>query len=825
MAPPAVAEVAVPFPVQGSFHYRVPSQLTSVTVGHAVTVPFGNRPVTGYVIGLLDEEPAGGPALKELRALEPAEPLFTDDLVPLARWISRYYSYPLGLCLKTALPTMLRRSTTLYASLTEAGRRAVVDRAAVLDPPVGALLDKLAELRSGSEAWPKLQRGGCTEAEGKRAVERGWIELRARQRDQGPRVRREEVYTLQVDPMAARGVFPRPGPVRDRLIDWLHRQGSAGRAELKDAFPRFERPLRQLRDRDLVAVTHREIELDAADRVLILEEDRQPRDPNDDQRRALERVHAALDVSSYQPFLLHGVTGSGKTEVYLQAASRVIEQGGGAIFLVPEIGLTPQFLSRFRARLGERLVGVLHSRLTPRERLDEWLRIRRGEARVVVGPRSAVFAPVPDLRLIVVDEEHDSSYKQEDGLRYHARDVALVRARTCEAVALLGSATPSLESLHNARSGRYELLSLPRRVSRRPLPDVELVDLRDQPSESPDSPLAALSRPLREALEDNQQAAGQTILLLNRRGFATTILCTDCGQSLRCPSCDVSLTYHGRRHEVLCHYCGRATPLPTRCPGCGSRDGLQLGGRGTERLEEELRAVWPDLRVDRMDADTTRSRAAHRRILDAFRQRRFEVLVGTQMVAKGHDFPGVTLVGVLAADAALHLPDFRASERTFQLIAQVAGRAGRGDRPGRVVVQAWFPDHHAVRLALEHDFLAFAERELRLRRGLGYPPFSRLLMVRVDAIDERQAKDAADALGAASHRAVQRASAPGLVVRGPHPAPLYKLRDRFRWQLLVRGPEPGSISRWIHALGDPTAALPRDSRARVVLDRDPVSML
>jgi primosomal protein N' (replication factor Y) len=543
----------------------------------------------------------------------------------------------------------------------------------------------------------------------------------------------------------------------------------------------------------------------------------------------LAALRDALDAGGYHAFVLHGVTGSGKTEVYLQAAARALETGGSGILLVPEIGLTPQFLSRFRARFGDRTVAVLHSGLTDRDRFDEWLRIRRGEARLVVGPRSALFAPVENLRLLVVDEEHDGSYKQNEGLRYNARDAAMKLAHLHGAVVVLGSATPSLETVHLADSGRARTLVLPERVADRPMPAVELVDLREFPVEDPDAPSALLSPPLREAIEATIEAEGQTILLLNRRGFATTVLCTSCGAHHRCDDCDLAMTYHGRRHALLCHWCGAQRGVPKVCPACRVPDALKFVGRGTERLEDELLALWPDLRVDRMDADTTRSRRSHRRILGRFRDRETDLLVGTQMVAKGHDFPGVTLVGVLQADAALHMPDFRASERTFQLIAQVAGRAGRGDRPGRVLVQTWHPEHHAIRSAVEHDWAGFVAREIRLRRGLWYPPFARLLLLRIECENEVATATAAKNVRRAVDEAGRRsATGPGVLrVFGPAPSPIYRAAKRYRRQVMVKADGHASMGAMLAALGDAhhRAAQSAGRGVRLIVDRDPVSLL
>jgi primosomal protein N' (replication factor Y) len=721
-------------------------------------VPFGARRLTGYLLARGTAVPPGV-ALKDVVAFAPGAPLFPEDLVPLYRWLARYYAHPLGDVLRAAVPAATRE------------RRS---RAAL-------------------------------------------------------RVREEELHSLAVDAAEARNAFSHPGPARDRLIDWLARRGEVPAAELKEAFPNAAPALRQLRERGLVRTRARAVDPEAAERGPARAEDREVRAPTAEQAAALAAISSAIDAAGFRSFLLHGVTGSGKTEVYLQAAAHALRAGGSALLLVPEIGLTPQFLGRFRSRFGDSQVAVLHSALSERERFDEWTRIGRGEARLVVGARSAVFAPLTRLRLLVVDEEHDGSYKQEEGLRYHGRDVALLRAQQAGAVCILGSATPSLESVHLAATGRHELLRLPSRVEGRALPEIELVDLRQFPVDDPDAPLACLSPPLRDALLRNHEEGGQAILLLNRRGFATTVLCVSCGAMFRCKACDVTMTYHGRRHALLCHWCGASEDFPEACPSCSDAASLRLVGRGTERLEEEMAALWPQIRVDRMDADTTRSRSAHRRILDRFRARATDVLVGTQMVAKGHDFPEVTLVGVLHADAALHLPDFRASERTFQLIAQVAGRAGRGKRPGRVLVQTWHPEHHAIRTAIRHDVDAFGERELRLRRGLWYPPFSRLLMLRVSASDERRADRAARAvrrvLDEVAPTVVQERGA--LRLLGPAPAPIYRVRGRFRWQLLVKARDHAVLGALLQEAAALVQAAAREvgGDARVGMDRDPVGML
>ncbi|HYG67736.1 MAG TPA: primosomal protein N', partial [Anaeromyxobacteraceae bacterium] len=545
------------------------------------------------------------------------------------------------------------------------------------------------------------------------------------------------------------------------VLEYLLARGRIPVEELRAAFPNGRAALNALAARGLVALDE---ELPVAKGGLLDgAETAPPLTP------AQEKALAAVDEAhgTFTTFLLHGVTGSGKTEVYLQAIARARTRGRGALVLVPEIALTPQLAGRFRARFGDE-VALLHSGLSPAERHAEWTRLRRGEARICVGVRSAIFAPVQDLGIVVVDEEHDGSFKQEDGPAYHARDLAVVRGRIEAAVVVLGSATPSLETLENAKRGRYRWLVLPARIDDRPLPAVELVDLRAlKRPRGPGggrSPIPGLLSPaLAAALEATVAAARQAIVFLNRRGYQTVVVCEDCGAEARCTECSVALTHHARRGVLLCHYCGRIERMDARCPACG---GARFGfGVGTEQVEEAVKALLPQARVARLDRDTVGSADDTAELLARFARRELDVLVGTQMVTKGHDFPGVTLVGVVLADTALALPDFRAAERTFQLLTQVAGRAGRGEDAGRVIVQTFNPATPAVACAVTHDYQAFSDGETERRQALGYPPFSRMMAVRVEGSEEG-ARAAAEALAAAARPALGN----GVAMLGPAPA-------------------------------------------------------
>jgi len=535
---------------------------------------------------------------------------------------------------------------------------------------------------------------------------------------------------------------------------------------------------------------------------------------NPAQERAVSAIIGSVDRRERAAYLLHGVTASGKTEVYLRAVAHCLELGRGAIVLVPEIALTPQLVARFRARLGD-AIAVLHSGLGDRERHAMWTRLRAGELKVAVGARSALFAPVVGLGLLCVDEEHDDSFKQEEGVRYHARDMALLRAHRAGAVCVLGSATPSLGSEALVREHKLGKLSLPDRAHRAAvLPRVQIVDLRRVGAGPTGDRLISL--PLHRELERVLEAREQAILFLNRRGFSPSVLCESCGKSWECPNCSVALTLHRARGDrLICHYCDHSTALPRKCDACGS-DQLTQEGAGTERIEQTLIQAFPAARVARLDRDVAAG-AKSARVLERMRRGEIDLLVGTQMVTKGHDLPSVTLVGVLNADAALSMPDFRAAERTFHLLVQVAGRAGRGDAPGTVMIQTRQPDHPAVAFAARHDVAGFVEREMRDREELAYPPFSRIALVRVDASDEARARDEALRLSK-----IARAGAePGVDVVGPAPAPIARLRNRFRFRFMVRARERGALRQTLLAV----ARAAHDRQTRVAIDVDPVNML
>ncbi len=553
-----------------------------------------------------------------------------------------------------------------------------------------------------------------------------------------------------------------------------------------------------------------------------LEADTDPREPEErldlsvDQRAVLDRIASQFDRGGFHAMLLHGVTGSGKTEVYLRAIRQVVEAGKEAIVLVPEISLTPQTIRRFRSRFPH--VAVLHSHLADAERHAQWRRIAAGEAQVVVGARSAIFAPTRKLGLIVIDEEHEGTFKQETTPRYHARDVAWRRAELLGVPLLLGSATPSLESWHRAQAGRCELLELPERVLNRPLPEVKLIDMRTESTNQ--RRRGAISLPLEHAMRRALDGGGQVILLLNRRGFSTHIQCIKCGHVEKCRRCDISLVYHRERSVAICHTCDLEVPPPAACSKCKETT-INFHGLGTERLEQEVRSKFPGFACQRMDTDTMRGRGSHERVLGAFRRGELRILLGTQMIAKGLDFPGVTLVGVVNADTALHLPDFRASERTFQLVAQVAGRTGRGEQGGRVLVQTFSPGYAAIQAAARHDFAAFVASEMPHRREHNYPPFGRLARVIVRSKDEAAAKSHIEEL-ANRLKELTKDIPRTIRVLGPAPAPVTRIKNFFRYHLQLQGPEEFPLDQLLRPA---IANTPTSRHVEIAVDVDPLGML
>lgn len=621
----------------------------------------------------------------------------------------------------------------------------------------------------------------------------------------GKSVRTEKFYLPLLSVISAK----QPAPKALEILTIIKESGNISAGELRKRFGTCTPQLKRLAELGFIRVEEREVYRDPFKNNTVTRDE--PRIMHTHQKAALDAVSASLSEHIFTPFLLYGVTGSGKTEVYLQAITNALELGRNALVLIPEIALTPQLTSRFQARFSCG-IAILHSGLSDGERYDEWRRIRRGLARIVIGARSAIFAPLEKLGIIIVDEEHEGSFKQSDGLRYNARDLALVRGRMEKAAVILGSATPLVTSIHAASLGRLTTLELPERVEGRPMPLVELIAMKG----SKETISAKLSGYLTETFSLKQQA----IVFLNRRGYATFLVCADCGKSLSCPNCSVTLTYHRQRGQSLCHYCDYAVPAPGTCPSCGGTTLTELGA-GTEKLEVDLKELLPESRIVRMDSDTTSGKGSFERLLSRMHDCTADILVGTQMIAKGHDFPGVTLVGVINAEGSLGMPDFRAAERTFQLLSQVIGRAGRGEIPGRVVVQAIDTEHYAIKAAAEHDASRFYREELEFRSEAGYPPFSFLAAFAISGLSEQTVSEQADTVVRLLSRLKLELKI-RVEILGPAPSPIYRLRNRFRRQILLKAVNRNDLHKLLSAWRKQATAV---STVRISVDIDPVDMM
>lgn len=764
------ASIALPLPLAGPFTYRVPEALSPIAgIGRRALVPFGPRMLTGFITGLPDS-PGDLPEskIRDIQDIPDDEPVFDAAMLDLAAWVADYYLSTVGEALRTALPAgSAVRSRTRVRLLDGASPEGLSDRQARLVEFLRARGPSLLRtIQTELGDWA----GGIARALEKRgvlALEREMTTPAAR-----PRTERHVYPVADVVP----ALSSRARKQAECLEVLRQHPEGVPVAEFVERYGFSRGVLNALADAGLAAFE--EVEVIRRSRMLDQERVKADHPLTPAQTECLRCIAEECAGGNPRPILLQGVTGSGKTRVYIELVRRALEGGRSAIILVPEIALTPQTVRFFNSVFPER-VAVLHSAMSAGERFDMWRLIHDGARDVVIGPRSAVFAPLPAPGVIIVDEEHDHSYKQTDTApRYHARDVAVVRGKNLGIPVVLGSATPSLESWHNARSGKYLLARLPERIDSRPLPEVALVDMRGERERENFSNLSTL---LREEIALRIARGEKSIILINRRGFATGIRCRNCGYTLSCPDCSAGLVYHASRRLAVCHLCGHERIVLQHCPNCGA-DGLNYTGRGTQKIEQELTNAFGDAGIVRMDADTTRAHDSHFRLLEEFRAGSASILIGTQMVGKGLDIPEVTLVGVIAADSALSLPDFRAAERTFQLITQVAGRAGRGEIPGRVVVQALLPDHYSVDAACRHDFEAFAASELEIRREVEFPPFSRLILL------EFSGEDPASLLASAGEAAALLAehAPPDTEVLGPVDAPIARVRGRHRVHVLLK---------------------------------------
>ncbi len=804
----ALAELAVLAAIRHPLTYRF-RDAAMIQPGQRVLVPLAARRATGVVLRPVARAAPGFEIREILRVLDPA-PVLSPELLKLGLWIADYYLAPVGEVFRAMLPLRQETRRANILQLTELGQQQLqeLDNSLFDEVREGVDAEVLRYLASHAGASLENVRAKFPEALG-RALEEGWATSQAVERARG----RRPVFSVRLTgPLPEH--LPALSPVARRIVAALERDGTAeDHRELLQATRASLAALRKLGDAGLLEL--RETARTPDERPA---EEIRPPELTAGQAAVLERLAQQLDNAKFQVTLLHGVTASGKTEIYLRLMAKCLERGRSALMLVPEIALTPAMQEQFLARFGEH-VAVLHSGLTEAERHEAWWRVRRGEARIVLGTRSAVFAPLASLGVVIVDEEHDASYKQDETPRYHGRDVAVVRAQLAGALAVLGSATPSLESYWNARQGKYQLAELEERVAGRPLAAVEIVDMREEFRQTHTK--VPVSRRLKGEIEAQLRSGAQTMILLNRRGYSWYLLCRSCGESQRCVNCSISLTYHRREHRLICHYCGYTAPVPTRCPACGS-EYLYYVGEGTEKIEDKFAELFPNARVARLDRDVARRAGQFRRVLEEFRAGRIHILVGTQLIAKGHDFPGVTLVGVVSADIGLALPDFRAAERTFQLLTQAAGRAGRGEAPGRVLVQTFYPEHYAIRLAAEQNYAGFFSKEIGFRRMMHYPPITALANVVLQDTRLERAALVAKQIGDFFTAIEKRYT--GLKILGPAPAPLARVEGRFRIQFLLKSSSRSRLHEVLRQLVDYCEQQGIPPRS-VMIDMDPMSVM
>jgi len=837
-------EVALSVPQLRPLTYKVePEVVDRLAPGLRVLVPLGKRKVTGYVVHPPGENPPPGvhpKSIKSVLEMLDDEPLLTQELLELTRWVAEYYCCGWGEALKFALPSHKEKKTVERYRLNEAGRlEAAFEEGGLGLPGLKPSEEKgshkariLVALRKGPRTLHSLTAsfGRGTRPELERLMDAGFVE-KIVDAVGGSKPRKARYVRLSrkpsVDEIEALAIRAKRQAEILRLLD----QAGDGRLRLG------ELEILSKGARAACAALERKGWIHIEEDILPDEEDVSGQVPGpgalsmdltDEQKESFELVKADIEQKNFSVTLLHGVTGSGKTEVYIRLAQEALANGSGALILVPEIGLTPQLLGRFQERFGG-LVACLHSAYSDKKRLSEWRRIKSGDAPIVVGTRSAVFAPVPNLGMIAVDEEHDGSYKQEESPRYHARDTGIVRARNLSVPVVLGSATPSIESYTSARSGRYRLRSLSHRPTGGALPHVRLVDLRKEAGSDPKTP-ELLTRDLAAAIGERLERGEQTLLFLNRRGFSSVILCRDCGEAIQCPHCSIPLTFHREGGgRVQCHWCDYSAHPPNRCSSCRS-ERVGYFGVGTERVEQAVRARFPGARIQRLDRDTARRAGAYESIFGAMQSGEIDILIGTQMVAKGHDFPKLTLVGVVVADVGLHLPDFRASERTFQLLTQVAGRAGRADLPGEVIIQTFRPDHFAVQCARTHDYAGFYKREALARERMGYPPYRRLARLRFESKNKHLAAKAGEWM--ASYLRKHGAAAAGRAMDsdrieylGPAPAPLVRIRGVWRYHMILKAKGSKRLGEALKSLAAEFEGQAAFSSVRLAVDVDPLSLM
>ncbi|MDO7905250.1 primosomal protein N' [Paenibacillus sp. JX-17] len=840
-----IAKVIVDVPAKSTdrtFDYLIPAEMRRwIEVGSRVGVPFGHRTVQGFVTSLHERQEPGRFKLKPIQELLDLVPPLPPDLVELAGWMRERYACGEIMALQAMIPTALKGKAERYISVSDTESQAAQDGLLLAD--TGMEDDSEREIVLFVQSRTQVPLGQLSRRFPEQAemikslLRRGVLQESQYIKDklQKKTLKAVDLAVSVEEAEAALAAFPAKAQRQREVLAWLLELSPMLPVAMKEVLSGLQvsaATVKSLEDKGLVTIDDVEVFRDP-----YRGRDFKPTAPlplTHEQQHVYERVVGQLDERTHGVFLLHGVTGSGKTEIYLQTIQRCIEQDRQAIVLVPEISLTPQMVERFKGRFGDQ-VAVMHSRLSAGERYDEWRKIREGRVKVAIGARSGVFAPFKSIGLIIIDEEHETSYKQEETPKYHARDVAVKRADQHGAVVILGSATPSLESYHAARSQSNDefaplLLEMHHRALGNKLPEVHIVDMRN---ELRGNNRSMFSRDLHQGIAARLEKGEQIVLLLNRRGYSTFVMCRSCGYVSTCPNCDISLTYHQRSNNMRCHYCGYSEGVPETCPECGSEH-IRYFGTGTQRVEEELAKLFPGIRVIRMDVDTTTEKGSHEKLLKQFRDKKADVLLGTQMVAKGLDFPDVTLVGVITADSALNLPDFRAAEKTFQLLTQVAGRAGRHQLPGEVFVQSYTPDHYSVIHASRHDYLSFVREELKHRRVLHYPPYCRLILVtftheQLPLLVRLAENYTANLEGKARQRgwfgSLDKFTGDVMDVLGPVASPMPKIKNRYRFQCMIKWRGNIDVIGLAREVADDMADAVQNQKLLISLDVDPQMLM
>jgi primosomal protein N' (replication factor Y) len=798
--------VALNIPSDKIFTYEVPANLQNeIEIGKRVFVPFGNRKRTGFIIETLSSCDLKN--IKSITEILDDEPLFGIGDLDFYQWIANYFMYPLGKALAEIIPSGSEKKDFFWITpqATETDILLPPAQEKLMEflrrYPQGIALNtitKISGLKNVSSTARKLHSAGLLQIEKKQNKQLS--------------VQSEKIVAIADGKISESKLTEK----QKNVLEFIQIKGPIALNTLIEESGSSGALIKRLRDKGLINFTASE-KIRSASLDSAINQSKNTIILNNQQNRAMEEISRYLEKNTFMPILLHGVTGSGKTEIYLKAIEKVLGNDGTAIYLVPEIALTPQLISRVAGRFNEQQIAVLHSGIAESVRYDQWRQIKRGLINLVIGTRSALFAPLPNLKLIIVDEEHDASYKQDERLCYHARDLAILKAKMASAVVITGSATPSIRTFFNAQTKKYRHLELSKRIDDRPMPLVEIIDMKVQQEKAGKTPI--LSDTLIERINETLAKKEQVLLFLNKRGFDTFLVCADCGYNFRCPNCAVSLKNHAAEGVVKCHYCDYTIKSLPLCPSCKSSRILSYGV-GTQKLEKEIEKIFPEKRIQRMDSDTTSQKGSQEKILKALEARKIDILIGTQMITKGHDFPFITLVGVISADTSLNMPDFRAAEKTFQLITQVAGRGGRGDAQGKVIIQTFNPEHYALRHAQNHDYKSFYTEEIEFREALQYPPFGRIISLRLSSIKKDTLVEEAHRLGKLAKKVSARHGNIAEII-GPAESPLAKIRGRFRWQMLIKGTDINAL----HQIAREIINTNKNSHVRITADVDPESFM